>query len=134
MSDVSDGPPRRREMPRRDRPEFMVTLRGYDRDQVDQYVDRQAAVLAEARRRLHQAELAGADTRGVPGAPPVARPKALTATPRSFDELGDQVARILREAWRAAEEIRAAARRDATALLQEARVRASTPDGAEHGV
>jgi hypothetical protein len=80
------------------------------------------------------AELAGADRRGVPDAPPVARPKALTASPRSFEELGDQVARILREAWRAAEEIRVAARRDATALLEEARVRASTPDGAEHSV
>jgi hypothetical protein len=112
----------------------MVTLRGYDRDQVDQYVDRQAALLAEARRRLDQAELAGADPRGVPDASPVARPKALTASPRSFEELGDQVARILREAWRAAEEIRAAARQDASALLEEARARASTPKGAEHRV
>ncbi len=70
----------------------------------------------------------------MPGAPPVARPKAVTATPRSFEELGDQVARILREAWRAAEEIRAAAQRDATALLEEARVRASTPDGEQQRV
>ena len=83
------------------------------------YVDRQAAVLAEARRRLDEAELANAGTGRVLASVP--RPTWLTATPPSFGELGEQVGRVLREAWRAAEEIREAARRDAAALLAEAR-------------
>jgi len=103
-------------------------LRGYDRDQVDEYVDRQAAVPAEARRRLDDAELASAGARGELAPPSVPRPAALTATPRSFEELGDQVGRILREAWQAAEEIRDAARRDAAALLREASARAGSLD------
>ena len=106
------------------RPEFAVTWRGYDRRQVDHFADRQLALLQEARRAVHAARgPAASDGPAVRGLE-AARVRALTGTPRSFEDLGDQIGRILREAWSAAEKIRADAERDAAQILRAARAEA----------
>jgi cell division septum initiation protein DivIVA len=109
-------------------PEFTIALRGYDRAQVDNYVAKQLALLVEARGRLerdaHQLSVEARPTRRT-------RPRELTASPHSFEELGEQVGRILREAWLAAEDLRREARAEAAAIVRDAETRAGElrPEG-----
>jgi cell division septum initiation protein DivIVA len=115
MSRGDDGTPGRAGA----RPEFAVTWRGYDRRQVDRFAERQLALLDEARRSVHEArDVAGAQPTFPE--PETSRVRSLTATPRSFEDLGDQVGRILREAWTVAESIRADARREAAEIVRAA--------------
>jgi cell division septum initiation protein DivIVA len=106
------------------RPEFAVTWRGYDRRQVDHFADRQLALLHEARRALQDARGPAASEGPAVRGLEAARVRALTGTPRSFEDLGEQIGRILREAWTVADEIRAEAERDAAEILRVARAEA----------
>ena len=82
-------------------------------------------LLREARRALQDARgptaSEGPAVRGLEAA----RVRALTGTPRSFEDLGEQIGRILREAWTVAGEIRAEAERDAADILRAARAEAA---------
>ncbi len=82
-------------------PEFTVALRGYDRIQVDEYVDRLQALLWEAEERAREAE------RG-----PMFQPQA---------ELGPRLAQIFELAEAEAQDVRDHIERDARELLARAR-------------
>ncbi|GAA2555283.1 hypothetical protein GCM10010210_30970 [Pseudonocardia hydrocarbonoxydans] len=115
-----------------DRPQFEVALRGYDRTAVDAFLDAHVAErqalrheLEASERRRQQAEQRAASTErenrtlregraAAPGAPP--RPTG--------DGFGLRVEKLLRLAEQEAGEVRDAAAREATALLEQARARA----------
>src|SRR5258708_39521870 len=81
------------------RPEFAITWRGYDRRQVDHFADRQLALLREARRALQDARGPAASEGPAVRGLEAARVRALTATPRSFQDLAEQIRRLLHRAW-----------------------------------
>ncbi|MHB8294041.1 MAG: hypothetical protein ACYDH5_05330 [Acidimicrobiales bacterium] len=98
-------------------PEFAVALRGYDRAQVEDYVTKQSRWLEAAQARTEAAEeqLAAAtgkveDLRRKLRA---LEHQNLSSPPPSIEALGERVARILSEAWEAAEELRKEAESDA---------------------
>ncbi len=105
--------------PGRQLPEFAVTLRGYDRGQVEEYVSALQAFLAEAQRRAAaaEAELAevrlGAGPGGLAGETPRSDAPLAPEPPGDVDlgdllleglpeRVGASVARILAEAQQAA--------------------------------
>jgi cell division septum initiation protein DivIVA len=108
-------------------PEFAVAMRGYDRLQVDDYIVRQAAWLSEARSRMEAAEreLAAARDQTVQLQEKLSalEERQLATTPRSLEELGERVTRILQTAWDAAEELRQDAQKEAAEILEGAKDR-----------
>ena len=110
-------------------PEFAVAMRGYDRLQVDEYIVRQAGWLqeAQARRQAAEEELVAGRTEVAQLRDQLAGAEKheLTGTPRSLEELGERVGRILQMAWDAAEELRAEAKKTAAEMIRGAEERLS---------
>jgi DivIVA domain-containing protein len=120
-------------------PAFAMVLRGYDRDQVDEYVHRLDAWLRDWRQRAAAAEAAASQaSQHAAGLRQEAadlrrqvvllEEKGLAATPESMDGFGARVGGILRAALEAAEATRSEAeaeaerlRAEATQLAEEAR-------------
>lgn len=88
------------------RPEFATSLRGYDRVQVDDYIDRLQTLLRHAEERTRAAELTD------PEEPQLA--------------VGPRLSRILELATEEAREMRARGRQEAVETVEEARERAET--------
>ena len=94
-------------------PDFAMALRGYDRLQVDDYLERQQRWAAEVEARLADAEQR-ASSSGAAAAALRSRVNELEAKqqeeadgpPRSIAALGDRVGLILQTAWDAGEEVR----------------------------
>jgi hypothetical protein len=94
-------------------PDFAMALRGYDRLQVDDYLERQQRWAAEVEARLGDAEHR-AEASEAAASTLRARLTELEAKqeededgpPRSIAALGDRVGRILQTAWDAGEEVR----------------------------
>jgi hypothetical protein len=130
-------------------PDFAMALRGYDRLQVDDYLERQQRWAADVELRLSDAEhraeaseAAAATLRARLAELEAKQEEDADGPPRSIAALGDRVGRILQTAWDAGEEVRdevvssaraealeverRAAERDAeaTAALDRARVQA----------
>jgi DNA anti-recombination protein RmuC len=130
-------------------PDFAMALRGYDRLQVDDYLERQQRWAADVELRLSDAEhraeageAAAAALRARLAELEAKQEEDADGPPRSIAALGDRVGRILQTAWDAGEEVRdevvssaraealeverRAAERDAeaTAALDRARVQA----------
>ena len=82
-------------------PEFSIALRGYDRVQVDEYIDRLQGLVEEAEDRARVAET----------------PRAT----REHTEVGPRIAKIFELAQAEAEDLRDSARREAKAMVQAAR-------------
>lgn len=103
-------------------PEFALAMRGYDRDQVDEYVARLAAWLTEWRQRAAGAEAAASSARAEATElrRQVSQLKERSSTPESIEALGERVAGILKAAFTAAEEMRAEAAEETAALRAEA--------------
>lgn len=90
------------------RPEFTAAIRGYDRLQVDDYIERLQQMAAEAEERARAAEASREDTTHTEIGPRVTQ----------IFELATAEAREVREAARReAEELRTRARRDAKAIV-----------------
>lgn len=94
------------------RREFVTTRRGYDPDQVRDYLDQIADQVTRMASMIRDARLEAA---AASSAPPVPRVDP-------YRQLGDRVASVIREADRAAERLRADAQDEAEQLLREARV------------
>lgn len=105
-------------------PEFALAMRGYDRDQVDEYVARLDAWLTEWRQRAAAAEATSESARAK--AAELRRrvaqleERSFTSTPESIEALGERVGNILKAAFAAAEEMRAEAAQETAALRAEA--------------
>jgi DivIVA domain-containing protein len=100
---------------RSDVPDFTVSLRGYDRQQVDEYVHRLTLDLDEAHARALGAEQRLAE-----------RP---TSRSGSFADLGPHVAGVLERAAHEAEQIRSDAEAYAEHVRQEAHLRTAHAQG-----
>jgi hypothetical protein len=105
-------------------PDFAMALRGYDRLQVDDYLERQqrwaaevVARLAEAEQRAQAGEASTRALRARLAELEAKQQEDADGPPRSIAALGDRVGRILQTAWDAGEEVReevvSAARADA---------------------
>lgn len=94
------------------RPEFTTALRGYDRMQVDDYIDRLQNLVAQAEDRMRDAELGEPDVR---------------------TEVGPRLTQIFELATEEAREVRVEARQEATETLDGAREQAEAlVEEAEH--
>lgn len=92
-----------------ERKDFLISLRGYDREQVDAFL----RDVADELRRLSAGEAA-------------APPKASGASAsEQYKEIGERTSKILMAAEDAAEEIRAEAKHEASAVLADARTQAA---------
>lgn len=100
--------------------QFLIALRGYDRDEVSAFLDEVAAQVRTLQQRIAeletQREAAAEETQEAPAqeAPPADRRA-------SFRELGEETTRILEAAEEAAEQMRNRADEEARTLLEEAR-------------
>jgi cell division septum initiation protein DivIVA len=91
-------------------PTFSVSLRGYDRDQVDMYT-------AQLRQQLLEAQQNASDT----ASPSADRDGAEPAAVTDFDALGERIAAILRLAEEEASDRRSRAQQEAEAIVAGAR-------------
>jgi hypothetical protein len=112
-------------------PDFAMALRGYDRLQVDDYLERQQRWAAEvvnrlgdAERRAEASEAAASTLRSRLADLEAKHAEDADGPPRSIAALGDRVGRILQTAWDAGEEVReevvSAARSEAAAIERRA--------------
>jgi len=117
-------------------PDFAMTLRGYDRFQVDDYLERQQrwaveveARLADAQLRAEAGETAASGRQARLGELEAKQAEDADGPPRSMKALGERVGRILQTAWDAGEEVReevvAAARAEAAEVERRAAERES---------
>jgi cell division septum initiation protein DivIVA len=98
-----------------ERPQFAIAIRGYDRLQVDEYIDRLTEMVAEAEQRARQAES------------DLEHSRHLSVGPRVTEifELAVEEAREVREqATEEAEKLRSASQSEADQILTRARDRA----------
>ena len=94
-------------------PDFAMALRGYDRLQVDDYLERQQrwaaeveARLADAEQRASSSEAAATALRSRVAELEAKQQEDAEGPPRSIAALGDRVGLILQTAWDAGEEVR----------------------------
>ena len=111
--------------PNPEQPQFAQGLRGYDRDQVDEYVATLTSWVAEWRDRAVAAEAELHQLRdqvaGLRGRLERAEGQAAVTTPENLQAAGERVGRILQAAFEAAEETRADAAAEAEEMLRQAR-------------
>ena len=130
-------------------PRFATVVRGYDRLQVDDYVEHLHRWIEQADYRAQQCELAA--TRANSEAEQLRRRLAsvdagtLTATPESMKALGDRVGSIMQSSFQAAKDLHrraedqararaAAAEENATQIIAEATLRAEELSRAAEGL
>src|SRR2546423_12282393 len=91
-------------------PEFAIVLRGYDRIQVDDYIDKLDDMVAEARSRVEQAELraeqAERESMTLRQRTRRLEEAQTSAPPRDAGDLGARVAKVLELADHEADELR----------------------------
>jgi DivIVA domain-containing protein len=109
-------------------PSFTVSLRGYDREEVDQYLDSLAEALnqveeAEEHSRRLQSHVARCNTRIKE-----LEDRLRTETPKSGTALGERIGLLLQQAEDAASETVARADADATRIVAAAESRAAEAD------
>jgi len=93
------------------RREFVTTRRGYDPDQVRDYLEQLADQVARMATMIREARLEVATASSPPPRPRI----------DAYEQLGDRVASVIREADRTAEHLRADGQQEAERLLSEAR-------------
>ena len=108
--------------PEPERPHFDMVLRGYDRIEVDEYIDKLLAQNEALRRELESAPQRGAEV-DRPDAPTEASSYYAVDTPAE-DSFGFRAEKLLRLAEREAAEMRTRATRDAETVEATARRRA----------
>ncbi len=96
--------------------EFLVSLRGYDRDEVDAFAKEVAQELARLR-----SELAAASASGPAQGPPIV---AVPVNTQAYERVGEDTSKILLAAEQVGEQIREKARREAAGLTTDARAEA----------
>ena len=122
-------------------PDFAMALRGYDRFQVDDYLERQQRWAADVELRLSDAvhraeasEAAAATLRARLAELEAKQAEDADGPPRSIAALGDRVGRILQTAWDAGEEVReevvSAARAEAVDIERRAAEREAAANAA----
>ena len=109
-------------------PRFASAVRGYDRMQVDDYIERLHEWIEQADARAQQCEAAAA--RAKAEVEQMRRRLAsvdagtLSATPESLKTLGDQVEKIMQSSFHDAEDVRRRAEEAATRIMEQATARA----------
>lgn len=103
--------------------QFLVSLRGYDREEVHAFLVAVAEQLSDAQQRAADLERQMASLRAEQAAAPVADPAPQSSA--VFAEIGTQTQRILEAAHAAGDEIRQSARKEADRELQAARGQAT---------
>jgi DivIVA domain-containing protein len=109
---------------------FLVSLRGYDRDEVHAFLAQVADQLRDLQERIDELEeaLTTPAPASAPDPAPVAAPAAAPAAPTSttdlFAQIGQETQRILEAAQTAGDELRRKAEADAEAELREAHAEA----------
>lgn len=100
--------------------QFLISLRGYDRDEVSAFLDEVAAQVRTLQQRIAELE---SERDAAAEAALEARAQEDTPTDRraSFRELGEETTRILETAEEAAEQMRNRADEESRSLLEEAR-------------
>ena len=102
-------------------PRFATVVRGYDRMQVDDYVDHLSQWVEQADLRAQQCEAAAAraaaEVEELRRRLASADAGALTATPESMKALGDRVGNIMQSSFRAAKELHGQAEDTARATV-----------------
>lgn len=93
------------------RREFVTIRRGYDPDQVRDYLEQLADQVDRMAAMIREARLEAATRSGVPPRPPT----------DPYQQLGERVASVIREADRTAERLRAEAQEQSEGMLREAR-------------
>jgi peptidoglycan DL-endopeptidase RipA len=119
-------------------PRFAPALRGYDRQQVDNYVARVRRNVDDAYNRAGaaEAELARRDpddrdqSETMVQLPPVPLNQPVSTAINDVDALGESLSKVLLAALKEAGAMRAAARKEAQRITEEARLRARDPEGA----
>lgn len=110
-------------------PEFATVLRGYDRDQVDEYINRLDSWVQEWRQRAASAESSAGKARHevseLRGQIQALEERTITSMPQSFEALGDRVGDILKAAFAAADEMRNEASTECTRLVESAQEEAA---------
>jgi DivIVA domain-containing protein len=127
VSPVIDGPPARvdAEIDKIEAMTFSVTLRGYDRQEVDAFLRAVARdyrqVVTSAREAVNAARAAAQVPAPPPAAPaPAPAPPAAPAAP-TFEDIGGRVTAVLNSAAEAAGQIKESAETEALAIRQRAR-------------
>jgi DivIVA domain-containing protein len=110
--------------------QFLVSLRGYDRDEVHAFLEQVADEVRTLRARVAELETSPAQQGGAPSAPvappAVAGSPADTSDPSAlFAEIGRQTQRILEAAQEAGEELKHSAKQEADREVQAARSQAA---------
>lgn len=109
-------------------PRFASAVRGYDRMQVDDYIERLHEWIEQADARAQQCEAAAARAKAE-----VAQLRrrlasldagTLTATPESLKTLGDQVGKIMQSSFQDADDVRRRSEEAATRVMEQATARA----------
>lgn len=101
--------------------QFLISLRGYDRDEVSAFLDEIAGQVRRLQQRIAELESKADERREEEqAAPPQDAPSDEAVPSRSFREVGEQTARILETAEQTAEEMRSRAERRAQEVREEA--------------
>lgn len=103
--------------------QFGATLRGYDRQEVEDFIKEVAAHVRDLQKdlALTRAALEAAKAEPPPQPAPQAGPPADPPKAEAFKQLGEQTARILISAEQAGNEIKGEAKREAAEVLADAR-------------
>lgn len=110
---------------------FLVSLRGYDRDEVHAFLAQVADEVRDLLERVDELEEAATAPAGAPGASeaePAPAPEAAATPPTPSDlfaEIGKETQRILEAAQHAGEDLRKSAKEDADRELKTARAEAT---------
>lgn len=120
---VTDPPPGRvdAEIDRIEAMTFSVTLRGYDRQEVDAFLHAVASDYRKVIRSARDAVNAARSAARAPAMPPPSPTPPAAPAPPIFEDIGGRVTAILNSAAEAAGEIKDAAEKDALAIRQRAR-------------
>ena len=98
-----------------ERPQFAVAIRGYDRLQVDEYIDRLTEMVSEAEQRAREAEADLEYSRHTSVGPRVAQ---------IFELAVEEVRELREQAGEEAEQLRASAQEEADEILMRVRFKA----------
>lgn len=100
--------------------QFLISLRGYDRDEVSAFLNEIAGQVRRLQQRIAELESKADERRAEEPSPPQEAPTDEALPSRSFREVGEQTARILETAEQTAEEMRSRADRHAQEVREEA--------------
>jgi DivIVA domain-containing protein len=115
-------------------PSFTVSLRGYDREEVDEYLDSLAEALARVEEAEEQTRRLQAHVARCNGRIKELEDKIRADTPRTGMALGERIGLLLHEAEEAAADLRSRAEADRSRIVAGAEAKAAEADELMHSV